>query len=241
MSLSRISAFLYPLRGLRLIWRTGFRRYAALPFAINVTLFSAMGALYFSHAGSWIDRMLPPGGWQEHVRWLAWPVLAAAFLLASLFTFTAVGNLLAAPFSDRLTERVLASLDPQFAPRAGISWATAGRSVVDAGRSLWHLVTGSMPVLILFLIPGLNILAPLAWFAVGSWLLALGYLEYPASAQGVSFTELRRTIRRQPLVTLAFGTGVAMLTMTPILNLAAIPASVAGATLLWQERLRRPR
>lgn len=240
MPQSRIPAFGYPLRGLRLIWRAGFRRYAALPLAINVTLFSAMGALYFSHAGSWIDQMLPAGGWQDYVRWLALPLLAAAFLLASFFTFTAVGNLLAAPFSDRLTERVLASLDTPFAPQAGMSWAGAGRSVADAGRSLWYLITRSLPVLILFLIPGLNIVAPLVWFTVGSWLLALGYLEYPASAQGISFAELRRTMRRQPLVTLAFGTGVAILTMTPILNLAAIPASVAGATLLWQERLRRP-
>ena len=95
-------AFLYPLRGLRLISQAGFRRYAALPLLVNVILFSAVGAVLFSQAGTWIDQLLPTGGWQEYIRWLAWPLLSLAFLLVSFFTFTAAGNLLAAPFADRL-------------------------------------------------------------------------------------------------------------------------------------------
>ena len=234
---SPLRAFAAPFRGLRLIALPRFRRYAALPLLLNIVLFSAMGALAFSQAGTWIDQVLPAGGWHDSVRWLAWPVLALAFLLISFFTFTAVGNVIAAPFADRLAERVLADLGSGGGSPAPIA-AGVARSLADGLRKLWHLASRALPVLLLFLVPGVNLAAPAVWFLVGSWLLAFEYLEYAAGAQGVGFVEQRRRMRRNPLLALGFGAGVAVLTLTPVLNLAAIPASVAGACLLWHERLR---
>jgi CysZ protein len=88
------------------------------------------------------------------------------------------------------------------------------------------------------LIPGVNLAAPVVWFLAGSWLLAFEYLDYPFAETGSTFAEQRRLLRRDPLATLAFGAGVSALMLIPVLNLAAIPASVAGACLLWQERWR---
>jgi CysZ protein len=108
----------------------------------------------------------------------------------------------------------------------------------DELRKLWLILSRSLPALLLFLVPGLNLAAPVVWFVVVSWLLAFEYLEYPFAQSRLSFAEQRRLLRRDPLATVAFGAGVSALMLIPLVNLAAIPASVAGASLLWHERWR---
>ena len=86
----------------------------------------------------------------------------------------------------------------------------------------------------------MNVAAPVVWFLVGSWLLAFEYLDYPFAETGTRFADQRRVLRRDLLTTVSFGAGVSALMLIPGLNLAAIPASVAGACLLWHERWREP-
>lgn len=236
------SAFGYPFRGLRLIFRPGFRRYAAVPLLINITLFSTLAALLFNNLGAWVDGLLPPGGWHDYVRWLVWPLAVAAFLLVGYFGFTLVGNLVAAPFNDLLAARVVTTGAGRdggtAAPPRGLTWRGALGSIGDEVRKLWYLVSRSLPALLLFLVPGANLVAPPLWFAVGSWLLAVEYLDYAFAETGTRFADQRRLMRRDLLTTLSFGAGVSALMLIPLLNLAAIPASVAGACLLWQDRWR---
>ena len=235
-----VSAFAYPFRGLRLLFRSGFRRYSAVPLVINISLFSALGTLLFSHLGPWIDHLLPPGGWQDYVRWLAWPLALAAFLLVGYFAFTLIGNVVAAPFNDLLAARILSGLGPPVpdAPARRLTWRGAWTSIGDELGKLWYVLSRSLPALLIFLIPGVNLAAPVVWFLAGSWLLAFEYLDYPFAETGSTFAEQRRLLRRDPLATLAFGAGVSALMLIPVLNLAVIPASVAGACLFWQERWR---
>ncbi len=240
-----VSAFSYPFRGLRLIFSPGFRRYAAIPLLINITLFSALGGILFNHLVPWLDILLPPGGWHDYVRWLVWPLAVVAFLLVGYFTFTLVGNIVGAPFNDVLAARIRStaagSTPAPAAPGTGLTWAGALRSIGDELRKLWYVASRSAPALLLFLIPGVNVAAPAVWFLVGSWLLALEYLDYAFADSEIGFADqrrLRRLLRRDLPATLAFGAGVSALMLIPLVNLAAIPASVAGACLLWQERWR---
>jgi CysZ protein len=105
-----VSAFGYPFRGLRLIFSPGFRRYAAIPLLINITLFSALGGILFNQLVPWLDALLPPGGWHDYIRWLVWPLAVVAFLLVGYFTFTLVGNVIGAPFNDVLAARIRATV-----------------------------------------------------------------------------------------------------------------------------------
>jgi len=234
--------FTFPFRGLRLIFRSGFRRYALVPLLINVVLFSALGTFLFNFLGEWVDALLPPGGWHDYVRWLVWPVAVVAFLLVGYFTFTLVGNVMAAPFNDLLAAKLVATQGGEGTEVAtrGLTWRGTVTSIGDELRKLWYVVTRSLPALLLFLIPGVNVAAPVVWFLVGSWLLAFEYLDYPFAETGTRFADQRRLLRRDLLTTVSFGAGVSALMLIPGLNLAAIPASVAGACLRWQERWREP-
>lgn len=241
MRIGPLSAFAYPFRGLGLIVRSGLRRYAAVPLLINIILFSALGALLFNQVVPWVDGLLPPGGWHDYVRWLIWPLAVLAFLLIGYFGFTLVGNLVAAPFNDLLAARILSDGIDGTIPAGArqprrLTWAGALAAMGDELRKLWYVVSRSLPALALFAIPGVNLAAPVIWFLAGSWLLAFEYLDFAFGETGTRFSDQRRLLRRDLLATLGFGAGVSALMLIPGLNLAAIPASVAGACLLWRDR-----
>lgn len=92
-----------------------------------------------------------------------------------------------------------------------------------------------LPLIVTF-IPIINLLAPLLWLMVTSWLLALEYLAYPLENQGMRFSEVRRYAKTRRLLSLGFGAAVLLATVVPLVNLAIMPAAVAGATVMWFER-----
>ena len=95
-------------------------------------------------------------------------------------------------------------------------------------------------MLLLFLIPGLQIIAPFLWLAFSAWFLSLEYMDYPMGNHGLDFRAQLGALKKNRLTALGFGGGLTLLMMIPVLNFAAMPAAVAGATAMWcgqKERL----
>ena len=143
MPIGPLRAFGYPFRGLRILFRAGFRRYSAIPLLINISLFSALGSFLFSNIGPWIDALLPPGGWHDYVRWLAWPLALTALLLLGYFAFTLVGSVVAAPFNDLLAARILSTSGTAGpgVPVRGLTWRGTWTSISDELRKLWYVAS----------------------------------------------------------------------------------------------------
>lgn len=235
MPVTSLPAFLYPFKGLALITRSPYRAWATAPLIINAFLFSALAAVLFTYLAGWLDAIVPRDGWAAHVRWLVWPLAAATAALVGLVVATLLGNLVAAPFNEQLAARIRADArSGAFGPAAVTRSAT--RAATDELRKAGYFAARSLVVMPLFVIPGLNLAAPLAWFVLTSWFLALEYLDYPLALTGAGFAEQRRQLRRNRLIALGFGAGVAAMLLVPVINLAAIPAAVAGATQLWLDR-----
>ena len=56
---------------------------------------------------------------------------------------------------------------------------------------------------------------------------------------GLSFPRQREVLAKRPLLCLGFGGSVMLALMIPVLNFLVIPASVAGATLMWVEEFSK--
>lgn len=113
---------------------------------------------------------------------------------------------------------------------AGAVGAVAG----EVGRLL-YLAAWAIPLVILWFIPGLNLLAPFAWFLFSAWMMSLEYVDNPAGNHGLSFAEQRRRLRERPALTLGFGSLMTLMTMVPVANFLAMPVGVCGATRMWVE------
>jgi CysZ protein len=225
----------YALQGFRLVRRPGVARYAALPLLINIVIFGAgiwFGAAAFQDFLQW---MLP--AWLDIwlVRALLWLIFAVGAALVSFYAFTLLANLVAAPFNGLLADRVERDLRGARGAE-GIQRGVVAEASASVGaeiRKLIYLAGWSLPLLLLFLVPGLNLAAPFLWLAFGAWMLALEYADCPLGNHGVTFREARGLIGQRRGVALGFGTVIMGLTAVPGLNLVAMPVAVCGATALY--------
>ncbi|MEN8176061.1 MAG: sulfate transporter CysZ [Pseudomonadota bacterium] len=234
-----VSGFGYALKGLKLITRPGLRRWVAVPLLVNILLFSLLawgGASLFEGL---MDRYLPEEGWLSYFRWLLWPLFALSFILLMFYTFTLIANIVAAPFNDMLAAKVeilLSGAPPT--EHEGSLLASIGPALASELRKAGYFLTRGVPLLLLFVIPGANLVAPLVWGIFSAWAIALEYTEYPFGNNGLQFPEQRRIMKQQRLPALGFGGGVMLMMLIPVLNFAAMPAAVAGATAYWIDHFK---
>jgi len=231
--------FGYAFQGFSLVRRPGIRRYAVAPLLVNAILFG-IGLWYgASEFARFMDWLLPQWLDWELVRALLWLVFAAGAALVLFYAFTLIANLIAAPFNGLLSERVerhLRGARGREGTERGLV-AEVGASFGAEVRKMIYLALWSVPLLLLFLVPVVNLIAPLLWLAFGAWMMALEYTDCPLGNHGVVFSEGRRLVGRRRGLALGFGAAVMIVTVIPGLNLVAMPVAVAGATALYVEEL----
>ena len=233
-----VSGALYFVRGFAIVTRPGIRGYVVIPLLINATLFTTL--IYFG--ASWLvgfaTDMLP--GWLDFLAWILVPGFVVTALMAGFYTFNLIANLIAAPFNGLLAEAVERHLTGRSPPSAGRGWGAfvkeLGPTVMAELRKLAYVAIRSLPPLLLFLIPGVNVVAPFVWMVLGAWMLAVTYVDYPMANHGIGFAELRARLADRRLLSLGFGGAAVAALAVPVLNFLVIPCAVAGATAMWVEQ-----
>ena len=232
-------------RGASLVTRPGIRHYAYLPLLINILVFGALVWLSGEAFDALLDRYLSgtESVWWAMLRWLLWALFSVAMVLISFFTFTLAANLIGAPFNQALSAAVagrLAARPAEVEP----SWTAilgAFPSAVRQELAKWlYFARWLIPALLLFVVPGIQVLAPFVWAGLAAWFLALEYLEYPASNHQLDFQGLRKRVRAHRACLWGFGVTVAALALIPGVNLVLMPVAVAGATVLWVRHVNPP-
>ena len=226
----------YLISGLRSLNRAELRGFVVAPLLINTLLFGA-GIWWSSSQFARLDQAVQ--GWLPD--WLAWlhGLLWLLFILGALivvfYTFTAVANLIGAPFNSLLAERVARLETPRAAtpPVAPTDWKELLLSPLAELNKLLYFVGWAIPLLLLSFVPGLNIAAPLLWALFSAWMLALEYADYPLGNRGLTPRQQRQLLRQNWPLALGFGGMTLLLTLVPLLNFLVMPAAVIGATLLW--------
>lgn len=232
--------FSYAWSGLSALPTPGLRRFVLLPVLISVVVFASIisaGVVGFGILVDWLLAWLP--AWLDWLQWVLWPVFAVVALLVAVYTFTVLANLLGAPFNSVLAARYERLLTGQL-PAAGNRgfWQEVTTAFVHELAKLWYLLRWLVPAALLFLVPGLNLLAPLIWLGLGAWLLALEYMDYPMENHALTTSDQRAALAARRGMTLGLGAGVMLLASLPVVNLLAMPAGVLGATRMWCEEFR---
>lgn len=222
------------------MFQPGLRRYAVIPLLINVALFSTMSYYAIQYFEVFLDWSIPD--WLDWSRYVLWPIFAIALLLGGFYLFSLLANLVAAPFNAMLATRLVNRLLPDsgLASQAPGLWKDISMSIASEIRKIRYQLIWMIPLLILMFIPGPNLLAPLAWFIFGAWMMAIEYLDYPLGAIGLSFPQQRRVLRKHRRLSTGFGATILFLSAVPLLNFIVIPAAVAGASKLYAEHLHQP-
>ena len=230
----------YVLRGAKLLNQQGIRSFVFIPLLINIILFSGGIWLLSSQMHSWIERLLPT--WLAWLEWLLLPVFIILVAFAVFYSFTLLANLISAPFNSILAERIEQRL--QGLPVAEFQgMKTIPAIVVRTFRSeiskLWYMAKWLIVLVIIMLIPGLNVLSPIAWTIFGAWMMAVEYVDYPMGNHELYFKQELTTLKQNRDHALGFGWILSLMTTVPFLNFFAMPVGVAGATALWVDLLSK--
>lgn len=232
--------FSYPLRAVKFLGkRPGLLKYLAIPFAINLLVFSL--SVYFGL--DMFDHLLQNYAPSTQVwygvilYYLAWTVALLLTTVLVFFTFTVVGNLIASPFNELLSERCeairLGEL-PEQRFSLGRFWQESKYALLVEIKKLAVFIICMLLLSAINLIPGLGsaiyaLLAPLLTL----FFLVVEYLAFVLMRKRLSFVEQRRYVFRHPVLMTGFGCGVFCLLAIPFVQFFCIPLAVVGATLLW--------
>jgi len=231
-----LSAAACLLEGFWYLKRPAIRGLVLAPVGINLALYS--GALWVSvrYFGRFLHWLLPT--WLDFLAWLLWPVFGLAFLLLVSFTFTLFANILGSPFYGLLSEKLLAA---EGAIGAGSREGTAAsiwQGMAIAVRRLSSYALRALPLLILFVIPGLNVIAPFLWLAFSVWFLARDYFSYPFDALGLTYAAQQKELTDSRATVVMFGGLVQLALSVPVINVFVPPAAVLGASLFVAAKIK---
>ncbi len=224
----------YALTGFRLVFRPRLRRFVVIPLVVNIALFVAGGFLLVGWMGQLSDALvawLPD--WLDWLSYLLWVVFLLIFIGLVLFGFTALANLIGAPFNSVLAERCALLLGGPPSGSARPLWAEVVTALQGELHKWGYYLVRALPLALLTFIPGIGLFASLALLLLTAWMLGLGYLDYPLGNAGLAFRQQRKLLARRRALVLGFGAAVFVLTLIPFVNFFVMPAAVCGATRLW--------
>lgn len=243
MNKTPLSGIGYLFQGLRLLNQPSIRLYVIIPLTINIILFGIglwYGYSWFQEQLIWLDGFLP--SWLHWLQWIILPLWIMVLVVVVFFSFSMVANLVASPFNALLAERVEHHLTGRFPQGEATGMTGMVASVVpliwNEINKILYFILWAIPFLVLFVIPGVNVIASFIWIAFSAWMLSIEYVDIPMGNHNLSGKQVRSHLRSQRLLGLGFGGSVLLMTSVPFINFLAMPAAVAGATLLWVEQFK---
>ena len=216
-------------KGLKMLTQPGIRQFLIIPLLINLLLYTIILVWGYYSVTDLVEQFIPD--WLGWLSWLIWPLFFISFFAIGFFTFTLLANLIAAPFYSKLAAKTVAILNGQL--DVEIDDQPIMKSVLSEFKRIMYLLLRALPLLILFIIPGINILAPLLWMLFAAWSMALEYMAYPLENKGLLFPEQRRTAKSVRMGALCFGGLVVFGLSIPVINIVVPPAAVIAATLYF--------
>lgn len=214
------------LQGVKLLNHPQLRKYLLIPLFINIVLYSGAFVLGYHSVSALIHQFIPD--WLAWLNWILWPLFFVSFLVIGFFTFTLLANLIAAPYYSLLPARVLQIITGRTSPGVEQSW---DKVFMGELRRISYLLLRAVPLLVLFFIPAVNLIAPILWAVFAAWGIAMEFMAYPLESRGMAFPEQKQFLRQTRWGALSFG-GVASFALTlPVVNLFIGQAAVIGATI----------
>jgi CysZ protein len=214
------------LAGIKMLVHKDLRKYLLIPLFINLVLYSLAFVLSYYSVSGLIQHMIPD--WLSWLHWILWPLFFISFIVISFFTFTLLANLIAAPYYSQLSAKTLQIISGQRIDPVEAAWDKVFFAEL---KRVGYLLLRVLPLLLLFLIPVVNMIAPLLWAVFAAWGIAMEFMAYPLENKGLLFAEQKQFLQQARWGVLSFGGVTGLGLSLPIINLLIGQAAVIGATL----------
>lgn len=181
-------------------------------------------------------------GWEEPWRSLVRAgvsvALVVALVLLTVTTFTALTLAVGDPFFERIWLKVEDREGGFVRADDGGFWRSMGHGIASALRLLVPTLLVGILVFAIGLVPVAGgILAAVVGALSGGWFLARELIARPLDGRGLD-PRMQKALRRSGRARISgFGTATYLMFLVPLGAIIAMPAAVAGSTLLARELL----
>ncbi len=232
--------FGYPLRAAKLFrQKPGLLRYLAIPFIINLLVFTVTVYFGLDVFQGILESYAPSTDvWYGAVLYyLAWTVTLLLTTVVVFFSFTVIGNLIASPFNELLSEQteiLVSGVEVNDRFSLARFWKESRNAVVVEIKKMAVFVICMALLFGINFIPGIGslfyaVLAPV--FTL--FFLVVEYMAFVLMRKQLTFSQQRRYIFKHPILMLGYACGVFSMLAIPFVQFFCIPLAVVGATLLW--------
>lgn len=206
----------------------------AVLIAVVLTL-PALAAAVTPFAGEWAEP------WRDAVRALAGAAIVVLTVVLLVLSFTAVTLAVGDPFYERIARRTEERLGNAPPDRHESMLAGLLRAAGDGLRLFAGGLLVAVLAVALGLIPVVGAVAGVIVPAVlGGRLLAIELTAHAFDARGIGPRDRRRALATDRARTIGFGAATYLLFLVPFAAVVAMPAAVAGATMLARTVLDPP-
>lgn len=232
----------YFSEGLRLLWRPELRLYIAVPLIVNCILFIGLTGVFIHFYGGFIDFVMDiVPSWLAPLAWIVWILLGILLLIVYGYSFNMITNIIAAPFYGMLAAKAEELLTGKAPPDEPLQKMIPRTMLRELAKLFYFLSRGVVIVLLMILIstlPLINFLAPFIGIAWSAWSMSIQYSDFAADNNQLAFKPLRNCLWEKKYSCMGFGGFIMFCSITPIVNIFAMPVAVIGGTLFWLRELK---
>lgn len=236
-----LSGLMAPARAVRfLINNKGLLRYFYIPFIINTIIF----LLFSYYAINWLPEIIKSflpessdGSLVQIAYYILMTVSFALILLISVSCFSIVGNIIASPFNDLLTQKVekialgISSDENGFSMKDLIKIL---RGIREEAKKICFTIIIFIVLLPLNLVP---IIGQILYFLLNSIVIAiflgLEFFSYSLDRKDYSFMQKLFFIKNNFFDVLGVGISAWILLLIPVINFSILPLAAIGATICF--------
>ena len=237
----------YPLAGFRYIAAQKLWGLASLSIVANVLAFAAgVGGVaafalpYLAGFDAWLGSLAAEGSILDALlgaaATLVWVLSVLALVVGAGLVVVLLGQAIASPFLDLLSERVEAEqLGGANAPMNATRLVRVVRvSVTDLVGGLTILILVQLPLFAVGLVPIVGTIpATVGGVALNALLFAHEFVGLSYARRLVSYGGRWRVVRANLAVCLGFGLATLLMLLVPLVNLVLLPIAAVGGTLLF--------
>ncbi|MFC7385760.1 EI24 domain-containing protein [Sphaerisporangium rhizosphaerae] len=217
--------------------------FGLIPALIALVLYVVALVLLGTYAGDLAAWATPfADDWEPAlrgtVRTLLGIVVFALGLVLSVITFTAATLAIGEPFYEKLSERVEHEMGGVDKTADIPLWRSIIRSVRDSLITLAYVLMFTIPLFVLGFVPVVGqTVVPVLGAAVSGFFLSVELTALAMERRGFGRKQRFALLRADRAAALGFGVVVFLIFLIPLGAVVAMPAAVAGATILVRTRL----
>ncbi|WP_248958862.1 EI24 domain-containing protein [Sphaerisporangium perillae] len=217
--------------------------FGLIPALIALVLYIVALVLLGNHAGDLASWATPfADDWSEvardGLRFLLGLVVFALGLVLAVITFTAATLAIGEPFYEKLSERVEEDMGGVEKAADIPLWRSIARSVRDSLITLVYVLMFTIPLFVLGFVPVIGqTVVPVLGAAVSGFFLTVELTALAMERRGLARKQRFAVLRADRSPALGFGVLVFLIFLIPFGAVVAMPAAVAGATIMVRARL----